>query len=111
MQLRRLARLERQKIEDEFAEIIKRIAYLEDLLANPRKIDFLIREDAQELKKKYGDERRTQVVPQEVESFSEEDLISHQDVVVAHSNRGYIKRMPLDTYRIQRRGGRASPAC
>ncbi|HJX61780.1 MAG TPA: DNA gyrase subunit A, partial [Dehalococcoidia bacterium] len=106
MQLRRLARLERQKIEDEHREIIMLINELEDLLANPRKIDFLIREDAQELKKKYGDERRTQVVPQEVESFSEEDLISHQDVVVAHSNRGYIKRMPLDTYRIQRRGGR-----
>jgi DNA gyrase subunit A len=106
MQLRRLARLEQQKIEDEFAEIIQRINYLEDLLANPRKIDFLIKEDAQELKKKYGDERRTQVVAQEVESFSEEDLIPHQEVVVAHSNRGYIKRMPLDTYRLQRRGGR-----
>jgi DNA gyrase subunit A len=106
MQLRRLARLERQKIEDEFAEIIQRINYLEDLLANPRKIDFLIKEDTQELKKKYGDERRTQVVAQEVESFSEEDLIAHQEVVVAHSNRGYIKRMPLDTYRLQRRGGR-----
>jgi DNA gyrase subunit A len=106
MQLRRLARLERQKIEDEFAEVIQRINYLEDLLANPRKIDFLIKEDAQELKKKYGDDRRTQVVAQEVESFSEEDLIPHQEVVVAHSNRGYIKRMPLDTYRLQRRGGR-----
>lgn len=106
MQLRRLARLERQKIEDEFAELIQRISYLEDLLANPRKIDFLINEDAQELKKKYGDERRTRIVPQEVESFSEEDLIPHQEVVVALSNRGYIKRLPLETYRIQRRGGR-----
>jgi DNA gyrase subunit A len=106
MQLRRLARLERQKIEDEFAEIIQRINYLEDLLANPRKIDFLIKEDAQELKKKYGDERRTQVVAQEVGSFSEEDLIPHQEVVVTLSNRGYIKRIPLETYRIQRRGGR-----
>jgi len=106
MQLRRLARLERQKIEDEFTEIIQRISYLEDLLANPRKIDFLIKEDAQELKKKYGDERRTRVVEQEVESFSEEDLIPHQEVVVALSNRGYIKRMPLETYRLQRRGGR-----
>ena len=106
MQLRRLARLERQKIEEEFAEVIQRINYLEDLLANPRKIDFLIREDAQELKKKYGDERRTRVVEQEIESFSEEDLIPHQEVVVALSNRGYIKRMPLETYRLQRRGGR-----
>jgi DNA gyrase subunit A len=106
MQLRRLARLERQKIEDEFTEVIQRINYLEDLLANPRKIDFLIKEDAQGLKKKYGDERRTRVVEQEVESFSEEDLIPHQEVVVALSNRGYIKRMPLETYRLQRRGGR-----
>jgi DNA gyrase subunit A len=106
MQLRRLARLERQKIEEEFAEVIQRINYLEDLLANPRKIDFLITEDTQELKKKYGDERRTRVVEQEVESFSEEDLIPHQEVVVALSNRGYIKRMPLETYRLQRRGGR-----
>jgi len=106
MQLRRLARLERQKIEEEFAEVIQRINYLEDLLANPRKIDFLIKEDTQGLKKKYGDERRTRVVEQEVESFSEEDLIPHQEVVVALSNRGYIKRMPLETYRLQRRGGR-----
>ncbi len=106
MQLRRLARLERQKIEDEFAEVIQRINYLEDLLANPRKIDFLIKEDALELKKKYGDGRRTQIVEQEVESLSDEDLIPHQEVVAALSNRGYIKRMPLDTYRLQRRGGR-----
>jgi len=106
MQLRRLARLERQKIEDEFAEVIQRINYLEDLLANPRKIDFLIKEDAQELKKKYGDERRTRVVEKEVEAFSEEDLIPHQEVVATLSNRGYIKRIPLETYRIQRRGGK-----
>jgi len=106
MQLRRLARLERQKIEDEFTEVIQRINYLEDLLANPRKIDFLIKEDTQELKRKYGDERRTQVVAQEVATLSDEDLIPHQEVVVGLSNRGYIKRMPLDTYRLQRRGGK-----
>ncbi len=106
MQLRRLARLEREKIEEEFAEIIKQISYLEDLLANPRKIDFLIKEDAHDLKKKYGDPRRTQVVAREIEEFSEEDLIPHEKVVVALSNRGYIKRMPVDTYRPQRRGGR-----
>ena len=106
MQLRRLARLERQKIEEEYAEIIKQISYLEDLLANPRKIDFLIREDAQDLKKKHGDPRRTQIVAREIEDFSEEDLIPHQEVVVALSNRGYIKRVPVDTYRPQHRGGR-----
>src|SRR3990172_882790 len=106
MQLRRLARLEREKIQDEYAEIIKQIGYLEDLLANPRKIDYLIRDDAQEVKERFGDERRTQIMEQEPEEFSEEDLVAHQDVVVTLSTHGYVKRLPLDTYRAQRRGGR-----
>ena len=105
MQLRRLARLEREKIQEEYAEIIKQIAYLEDLLANPRKIDFLIRDDSQDLKTRYGDERRTQIMEQEPEEFSEEDMVAHQEVVVTLSSRGYTKRLPLDTYRAQRRGG------
>jgi DNA gyrase subunit A len=106
MQLRRLARLERQKIQDEYAEIIKRIAYLEDLLANPRKIDYLIKEETLEVKKKYGDERRTQIIEQEAVDFGEEDLIPHQETVVTLSTRGYIKRVPLEVYRAQGRGGR-----
>jgi DNA gyrase subunit A len=106
MQLRRLARLERQKIQDEYAEIIKQIAYLEDLLANPRKIDYLIKEETLEVKKKYGDERRTQIVEQEAVDFSQEDLIPHQETVVTLSTRGYIKRVPLEIYRAQGRGGR-----
>ena len=106
MQLRRLARLERQKIEDEYSEIIKQIAYLEDLLANPRKIDYLIKEDAQETKKKFGDARRTRIIDQELEELTDEDLVPHQEIVVTLSSRGYIKRIPLDTYRLQRRGGR-----
>ena len=106
MQLRRLARLEREKIQDEYAEIIKQIGYLEDLLANPRKIDHLIRDDAQEVKERFGDERRTQIMEQEPEEFSEEDLVAHQEVVVTLSIHGYVKRLPLDTYRAQRRGGR-----
>ncbi|UCH87138.1 MAG: DNA topoisomerase (ATP-hydrolyzing) subunit A [Dehalococcoidia bacterium] len=106
MQLRRLARLERQKIQDEYAEIIKQIAYLEDLLANPRKIDYLIKEETLQVKKKYGDERRTQIVGQEAVDFSEEDLIPHQEMVVTLSARGYIKRVPLEIYRAQGRGGR-----
>ncbi|MCH8026350.1 MAG: DNA gyrase subunit A [Chloroflexi bacterium] len=106
MQLRRLARLEREKIEEEYAEIIKTIAELEDLLANPRKIDFLIEEDLQELKKTYGDERKTQIVAQEAEQFSDEDLVAHQEIVITLSQRGYIKRLPLETYRPQHRGGR-----
>ena len=106
MQLRRLARLEREKIQAEYAEIIKQIAYLEDLLANPRKIDYLIRDDAQEIKKRFGDDRRTQIMDQEAEEFSEDDLVAHQEVVVTLSTSGYVKRLPLDTYRAQRRGGR-----
>jgi DNA gyrase subunit A len=106
MQLRRLARLERQKIQDEYAEIIKQIAYLEDLLANPRKIDYLIKEETLQVKKKYGDERRTQIIEQEALDFSEEDLIPHEAMVVTLSTRGYIKRVPLETYRAQGRGGR-----
>jgi DNA gyrase subunit A len=106
MQLRRLANLERTKLEEEYAEVIQNINYLEDLLANPRKIDFLIKDEAEEVKKKYADERRTQVVEQEVEDFSEEDLIPHQECVITLTNRGYIKRLPLETYRTQHRGGR-----
>ncbi len=105
MQLRRLAALERRKIEDEYAELIKLIAYLEDLLANPRKIDFLIRDDVVELKKTYGDDRRTEIKNMEPEGFSAEDMVAHQDVVVTLSARGFIKRLPLETYRLQRRGG------
>jgi DNA gyrase subunit A len=106
MQLRRLARLERQKIEEEYKGVIQQIAYLEDLLANPRKIDYLIKEDAQETKKKFGDPRRTRIIDQELEELTEEDLVPHQEVVVTLSSRGYAKRIPLDTYRLQRRGGR-----
>jgi DNA gyrase subunit A len=106
MQLRRLARLEREKIEEEYKGVIQQIAYLEDLLGNPRKIDYLIKEDAIEIKKKYGDARRTRIIDQELEELTDEDLVPHQEIVVTLSSRGYIKRLPLDTYRLQRRGGR-----
>jgi DNA gyrase subunit A len=106
MQLRRLAGLERQKINDEYTEVVKTIAYLEDLLANPRKIQFLIKQDAAELRAKYKAPRVTTIVDAEVSEFREEDLIPHQAVVVTLSNQGYIKRIPLGTYRPQRRGGK-----
>ncbi|MCH8815615.1 MAG: DNA gyrase subunit A [Chloroflexi bacterium] len=105
MQLRRLAQLEREKIQEEYQELIQQISYLEDLLANPRKIDFLIKDDAIALKEKFGDDRRTLIMEQEPEEFSEEDLVAHQEVVVSLSKRGFIKRIPLSTYRAQRRGG------
>ncbi len=105
MQLRRLARLEQQKVIEEYAEVVKNIAYLEDLLANPKKILFLIQQDVMELKKEYGDERRTTISSEEVEQFQEEDLIPHQDVVITVSEQGYIKRTPAAAYQKQHRGG------
>jgi DNA gyrase subunit A len=106
MQLRRLAALERKKIIDEYTEVLKTIAYLEDLLANPKKIDFLIKDEIGELKSKYGDPRRTEISDEEIRDFSEEELIPKQPMVVTLSNRGYIKRVAPDTYRQQHRGGR-----
>ena len=106
MQLRRLSALERNKVTEEYTEVLKTIAYLEDLLANPRKVLFLVKEDVSELKSKYGDPRRTEIVESEPEEFREEDLIPHQRVVINLTNRGYIKRVPSESYRIQLRGGR-----
>jgi DNA gyrase subunit A len=106
VQLRRLAALERKEILDELAEILKTISYLEDLLANPRKITALVREELVELKKKFGDPRRSQLSLQDSADFSELDLVPEGDTVVTLSNRGYVKRLAPDTYRAQRRGGR-----
>lgn len=106
MQLRRLAALEQQRIVDEHAELMEQIAYLEDLLANPEKIDALIQDDCSELKADYGDDRRTQVFAPPVDEISDEDLVPHQQIVVTISDRGYMKRVPLETYRLQGRGGR-----
>jgi len=106
MQLRRLANLERQKIIDEYAEVIKTIAYLEDLLANPKKMFLLIKEEMGELKSKYSDPRRTEISEEGVVEFNEEDLVPHQRVVVTLSNRGFIKRVPSRSYKPQHRGGK-----
>ncbi|MBE0481282.1 MAG: DNA gyrase subunit A, partial [Dehalococcoidia bacterium] len=106
MQLRRLAALERKKIADEYAEVLKTIAYLEDLLANPKKMDFLIKEEVGQLKSKYGDPRRTEISSEETADYTDEDLIPNQSMVVTLSKRGYIKRVATDTYRQQHRGGR-----
>ncbi|MDY6875262.1 MAG: DNA gyrase subunit A [Chloroflexota bacterium] len=105
MQLRRLAALERQKIEDEYLELIQRIAYLEDLLASPRKILYLIKEDLSDLKRTYGDGRRTRIVEEDA-VFKEEDLIVEEDVLITITQRGYIKRVPVEAYRARGRGGR-----
>ena len=106
MQLRRLANLERRKILDEYAEVVKTIAYLVDLLANPRRILLLIKEEVDELKSKNSDPRRTEISDQGVMEFVEEDLIPHQRVVVTLSKRGFVKRVPSDKYKLQHRGGK-----
>jgi DNA gyrase subunit A len=105
MRLARLAALERKKIEDELKEVLKEIAYLESLLADPKKILALIRDDMAMLKEKYGDERRTRI--QDVSGvLTEEDLIPEVDVLVTITNKGYVKRIANDVYRTQHRGGK-----
>lgn len=106
MQLRRLAALEQKRVIEEYTEVLKAIAYLEDLLANPRKVLFLVKEDASDLKAKYGDLRQTDITEEEPGEFQEEDLIPHHRVVLTLTNRGYVKRVPSESYRLQLRGGR-----
>jgi DNA gyrase subunit A len=110
MQLRRLAALERKKIEDEYRSIIKLIAELEDLLANPRKILTVIKDELADLEKRYGDDRKTRIQADANRELTAEDLIASEDVVVTLSQRGYIKRQPISTFRSQRRGGRGKLA-
>src|SRR5919112_2320250 len=105
MQLRRLAALERQQIIDEYNEILKTIAYLEDLLANPHKILLLVRDELLDLKKRFGDARRTEVASIIGGDVSEDELVPNDEVLVTISGRGYVKRLRSDTYRVQKRGG------
>ncbi|MEK7587803.1 MAG: DNA topoisomerase (ATP-hydrolyzing), partial [Patescibacteria group bacterium] len=97
MQLRRLAALERQKIEDELAMIRETIAYLVDLLDHPEKILKVVKDELLKLKEKYGDERRTRVYKSKVGEFSEEQLIANEDVIITMTETGYIKRLPRAT--------------
>ena len=106
MQLRRLAALEHQKIEDEQRETLERIAYLEDLLASPQKILALIKADLKEVAEKFGDARRTRIAFDLSEEFSDEDLVAAEAVLVSITQRGYIKRVAAKAFRAQGRGGR-----
>ncbi len=106
MQLRRLAALERQKILDEHKEVMDEIAYLEDLLAHPKKILEIIRTGLNEIVEKYGDERRTKIAPDADSDLSEEALVKKEDVLVSITQKGYVKRVSETTYRSQGRGGR-----
>jgi DNA gyrase subunit A len=109
MRLQKLVALERQKLEEEYLELIKKISYFQQVLANERLVFQIIREELLVIREKYGDARRTQIVAHE-EDFSVEDLIAEEDMVVTLTHRGYIKRLPVTTYRVQRRGGRGVTA-
>lgn len=106
MQLRRLTGLERETIEKDLAELRKLIAELEKILASEAEILRVIREELEELKAKYGDARRTQIVSGELGKFSEEELVPNEQVIVTLTNGGYIKRIPSNTYKSQGRGGK-----
>jgi DNA gyrase subunit A len=106
MQLRRLAALERQKILQELKDVQALIGKLEDLLANPLKILKLVREDLVELKTKYGDARRTLILASEAADLTMEDLIPDQEVMITLTRRDYVKRLPIETYRVRGRGGK-----
>ncbi len=105
MKLQRLTGLEREKILEEYRNILKLIADLEDILSSEKRVYTIIKEELLEIKEEYGDERRTQIIPDEQE-FSIEDFIQEEDVVITVSGEGYIKRTPITSYRKQRRGGK-----
>jgi DNA gyrase subunit A len=106
MQLRKLAALERQKIEDEYNATLKIIQGLEDLLAHPTKILGVITTELNEIKEKYGDERKTKVFKMDLKDFNEEDLIPNEETIVMLTKTGYIKRISPKTYKIQGKGGK-----
>ncbi len=106
MQLRRLAALERQKIEDELKLVRELITYLEDLLAHPEKVLKVIKEELKKVRDKYADDRRTRVYKQKVGEFSEEDLVAEEPTIVTITQGGYVKRQAPSTFRTQNRGGK-----
>lgn len=106
MQLKRLAALERQKIEEELKMVMEEIAYLEDLLAHPEKILNVVKSELEKLKERFGDDRRTRVFKQKIGEFSEEDLIPNEPTIVTITVGGYVKRQDIGSFRTQRRGGK-----
>ena len=106
MQLRRLAALERERLEKEHDDLLKTIANLEELLGSPSKILSAVKTETRKVDKDYGDSRRTVIHPEEIEEQGAEQFIIHQDMMVTLSQKGYIKRVPCDTYRTQHRGGK-----
>ena len=105
MQLRRLAALERQKIEQEHTELLEKISYLKNLLSSQSEQLKIIKEDLEELVEKYGDERRTDIAPDATREIDEEDLVPDKPILISITERGYIKRVMAGTFRAQKRGG------
>ncbi len=110
MQLRQIAQLEQQKIEDEFKNLLRQIAFLEDILVTPARVISIVKDEMKALRDKFGDERRTSILAMEADDITEDDLVPEEKTLVTISRDGYIKRVPLDTYRTQRRGGRGVQA-
>ncbi|MBE3575223.1 MAG: DNA gyrase subunit A, partial [Firmicutes bacterium] len=110
MRLRRLTGLEREKLEEEFAELQKTIAYLRSLLADPALLMGVVKKELLAVKERFGDARRTEIQAQVEDELDEEDLIHEEQIVVTITHQGYIKRCPVAAYRVQRRGGRGITA-
>ncbi|MDD2282657.1 MAG: DNA gyrase subunit A, partial [Eubacteriales bacterium] len=109
MRLHRLTGLEREKIQQEYDELIEKVRVFKEILADPKKIDAIIKEELEDIEKKHGDKRRTRVVIKDGD-LEIEDLIADEDVVITITHQGYIKRIPVTTYRSQNRGGRGIAA-
>ncbi|EAX48769.1 DNA gyrase, A subunit [Thermosinus carboxydivorans Nor1] len=105
MRLQRLTGLEREKIEEEYKDVLETIEWLEAVLADERKVMGIIKDELLDVKKRFGDARRT-VITSDVSKLEVEDLIANEDIVITITHQGYVKRLPVDTYRSQRRGGR-----
>ncbi|UOE76357.1 DNA gyrase subunit A [Parageobacillus thermoglucosidasius] len=106
MRLQRLTGLEREKIEQEYQELIRLIAELKAILADEEKLLQIIRDELTEIKERFNDERRTEIVAGGAEEFEDEDLIPRENIVITLTHKGYIKRLPVSTYKSQKRGGR-----
>ncbi|KAF0993432.1 DNA gyrase subunit A [Geobacillus sp. TFV-3] len=106
MRLQRLTGLEREKIEQEYQDLVRLIAELRGVLADEEKVLQIIRDELSEIKERFNDDRRTEIVSGAAEQFDDEDLIPQEHVVITLTHKGYIKRLPLSTYRSQKRGGR-----
>ena len=110
MRLQRLTGLERQKIEDEYSELMKRIEYLRSILADEQLLLGVIKDEIIAIKEKYADERRTEIRHAEGE-INMRDLIDDEEIAITLTHFGYIKRVPLDTYKSQNRGGKGIQQC